>query len=92
MKITYYGHACVGIKTGDFSILVDPFITGNPLASHINVDEIPADFILLTHAHNDHVLDVERIAERTHATIISTYEVAVYFEQKGYKEIGRAHV
>jgi len=85
MKITYYGHACVGIKTGDFSILVDPFITGNPLASHINVDEIPADFILLTHAHNDHVLDVERIAERTHATIISTYEVAVYFEQKGFK-------
>lgn len=85
MKITYYGHACLGITTQNFNILVDPFISGNSLASHINIDEIPADFILLTHAHRDHILDVERIVKRTNALIISTYEVAVYFEQKGFK-------
>jgi len=84
MKITYYGHACLGITTQNINIVVDPFISGNSLASHINIDEIPADFILLTHAHQDHILDVERIAKRTNALIISTYEVAVYFEQKGY--------
>lgn len=85
MKITYYGHACLGITTQNFNVVVDPFISGNSLASHINIDEIPADFILLTHAHQDHILDVERIAKRTNALIISTYEVAVHFEQKGFK-------
>lgn len=85
MKITYYGHACLGITTQNINIVVDPFISGNSLASHINIDEIPADFILLTHAHQDHILDVERIAKRTNALIISTYEVALYFEQKGFK-------
>ena len=83
MKITFYGHACIGIKVKDVHILVDPFISGNPKASHIDINSLEADFILLTHAHQDHILDVEAIAKRTDAVIISNYEIASYFGNKG---------
>ncbi|MDY0780007.1 metal-dependent hydrolase [Tenacibaculum sp. IB213877] len=85
MKITFYGHACFGIQAGNTHILIDPFITGNPLASHININDIKADYILLTHAHQDHVLDVEAIAERTGATIVSNYEIVAYYGAKNLK-------
>jgi L-ascorbate metabolism protein UlaG (beta-lactamase superfamily) len=84
MKITYYGHACVGIEFDGHSLLVDPFISANPLAAAIDIDHIPADFILLTHAHQDHILDVDRIAARTQATIVSNYEIVSHFQAKGF--------
>jgi L-ascorbate metabolism protein UlaG (beta-lactamase superfamily) len=84
MKITFYGHACLGIEVNETSILVDPFISGNPKAAHIDIDAIEADYILLTHAHQDHILDVERIAKRTNAMIISNYEIATYYGSLGY--------
>ncbi|WP_159950496.1 metal-dependent hydrolase [Polaribacter septentrionalilitoris] len=84
MKITFYGHACFGIEIEKTNILIDPFITGNELASDIDVTKIKADYILLTHAHQDHVLDVEVIAERTGATIVSNYEIAMYYQAKGF--------
>lgn len=83
MKITFYGHACIGIQVSDIHILVDPFITGNPKASHIDINSIKADFILLTHAHQDHILDAETIAKRTEAVIVSNYEIAVHYGNKG---------
>ena len=85
MKITFYGHACIGIEISGKHILVDPFISGNPNASHININDIKADFIMLTHAHNDHTLDVEAIAKNNDAAIIAGYEVAVYYGNKGFK-------
>ena len=85
MKITFYGHACLGITIKDINILVDPFITGNEKASHINVDNLQADYILLTHAHQDHILDVESIASRNNATIISNYEIVTYYQSKGFE-------
>ncbi|OSY88329.1 hydrolase [Tenacibaculum holothuriorum] len=85
MKITFYGHACFGIDINGTSIIVDPFITGNPLASNININDIKADYILVTHAHQDHVLDVETIAERTGATIVSNYEIVMYYGAKSLK-------
>jgi L-ascorbate metabolism protein UlaG (beta-lactamase superfamily) len=84
MKIKFYGHACIGIEVSGKHILVDPFITGNPKAAHIDINTISADYILLTHAHQDHILDVEVIATRTGATIVSTYEVATYYGNKGF--------
>lgn len=84
MKIKFYGHACIGIEVSGKHILVDPFITGNPKAAHIDSNAISADYILLTHAHQDHILDVEAIATRTGATIVSTYEVASYYGNKGF--------
>lgn len=85
MKITFYGHACLGIQTQGKSILVDPFISGNEKASHINIDDIEADYILITHAHQDHVLDVETIAKRTGAVIVSNYEIVTHYQELGYK-------
>lgn len=85
MKITYYGHACLGIQIKDTNILVDPFITGNEKAAHIDINTIEADYILVTHAHQDHTLDVEAIAKRTGATIVSNYEIVTYYQNMGFK-------
>lgn len=82
MKITYYGHSALGIIINDIHIIVDPFISGNPKASEIDVKQLKADYILLTHAHSDHVLDVEEIAERTGATIIANHEIATYYNTR----------
>ena len=83
MRITFYGHACLGIEIDNTSILVDPFITGNPKASGIDIESLNPDFILITHAHQDHILDVEAIAKRSKATIISNYEIVTYYQNKG---------
>ena len=85
MKITFYGHASLGIEVGGKNIIVDPFITGNPLASAIDINSLKADYILLTHAHGDHVLDVEAIANRTQATIVSNAEIASYYAKLGFQ-------
>ncbi|WP_136481185.1 metal-dependent hydrolase [Cognatitamlana onchidii] len=83
MKITFYGHASLGIQVGDVNILVDPFISANPKASHIDINTLEADYILVTHAHQDHILDVEAIAKRTGAQIVSNFEIVSYFEKLG---------
>lgn len=85
MKITFYGHASLGIEVGGKNIIVDPFITGNPLASAVDINSLKADYILLTHAHGDHVLDVEAIANRTQATIVSNAEIASYYAKLGFQ-------
>lgn len=82
MKITFYGHASLGIEVGGKHILVDPFISANPLASHIDITTLKADYILLTHAHGDHILDVEAIAKRTGAVIVSNAEIADYYAKR----------
>ena len=85
MKITFYGHASLGITIGDKKIIVDPFISANELAKHIDINQLEADYILVTHAHGDHILDVETIANNTGATIVSNAEIAGYYENKGFK-------
>lgn len=85
MKITFYGQSSLGIEVGGKNIIVDPFISANELASDINIDELKADYILVTHAHGDHTLDVEAIAKRTGSTIVSNAEIATYYEKKGFK-------
>ncbi|MFN0728923.1 metal-dependent hydrolase [Polaribacter gochangensis] len=85
MKITFYGHSCFGIEINNIHIVVDPFITGNPKASHLDVDSLKADYILVTHAHQDHVLDVEKIAHNTGAIILSNFEIVNYFMAKKLK-------
>ena len=83
MKITFYGHASLGIEVSGKHILIDPFISANPKASHIDLSTLKADYILLTHAHQDHILDAETIAKNTGAIIVSNYEIATYFGNKG---------
>ncbi|WGH26965.1 MAG: metal-dependent hydrolase [Candidatus Bostrichicola ureolyticus] len=90
MIITYYSHSTFSISFENTIILVDPFFTDNPL--FINkldiLSNIKADYILITHAHYDHVSDVENIAIRTKALIISNYEIANYYSNKGLKTYG----
>lgn len=85
MKITFYGHASLGIEVGGKNIIVDPFITANELAKNIDIMQLKADYILITHAHGDHVLDVEAIANNTGAVIVSNAEITSYYEKKGHK-------
>lgn len=85
MKITFYGHASLGIEVAGKHILVDPYISANPKASHINIINLKADYILLTHAHQDHILDAEVIAKRTNAIIVSNAEIAGHYSKKGLK-------
>ncbi len=87
MKLTYYGHACWGVEVKGKKLLFDPFISPNELASHVNVDEIEADYILITHGHEDHVADVESIAKRTGAKVVSNFEIVNWFGAKGIENI-----
>jgi L-ascorbate metabolism protein UlaG (beta-lactamase superfamily) len=64
-------------------LLLDPFISGNPLAKNIDVKNVPADFILVSHGHEDHLADVVEIARRTNALVIANFEVATWLNQKG---------
>jgi L-ascorbate metabolism protein UlaG (beta-lactamase superfamily) len=83
MKITYLGHAALSIEAHGQTILVDPYISENKLAKDIDIDKLEANYILITHAHGDHILDVEVIAKRTGAKVISNFEIVTYFENKG---------
>ncbi|WP_298533915.1 metal-dependent hydrolase [uncultured Algibacter sp.] len=83
MKITFYGHASLGIQVNDIHILVDPFISANPKASCIDINSLKADYILVTHAHQDHIVDVEAIAKRTGSLVISNFEIVSYYEKLG---------
>lgn len=87
MKLTYYGHACFSVEFGGRTLLFDPFITPNELASSIEVTAIPANYILVTHGHADHVADVIDIAKRTGATVIAGYEVAQWFMAQGLEQV-----
>lgn len=73
--ITWYGHATIGLEVGKYKILVDPFFSGNPSAA-VSADQVPADFILVSHGHGDHVGDAVSIARRTKALVISNFEIA----------------
>jgi L-ascorbate metabolism protein UlaG (beta-lactamase superfamily) len=86
MKVTYYGHACFGAQVGNKALLFDPFITGNELAKQVDIAKIPADYILISHGHADHMADAGEIAKRTGATIISNYEVTVWFNKQGIEK------
>src|SRR4030095_1922370 len=87
MKFTYYGHACFAVEAGGKTLLFDPFITPNPLAEKIDTKTITADFILISHGHDDHVADVVAIAQRTGATVIAPFEVGSWFEKKGLENV-----
>jgi len=86
MKITFYGQNSLHIKVSGKYIMVDPFISGNPLSKDsVDIQSLKADYILLTHAHQDHVLDAEAIAKNTGATIVSNYEIAMHYQELGMK-------
>ncbi len=89
MKFTYYGHSCFSVVIEDKILLFDPFITYNELANNIvDVDAIPADFILLSHGHVDHTADCVRIATRTGAKVICSWEIHEWLNKQ---EVANTH-
>lgn len=83
MHITYFGHSCFGVEVNGKHILFDPFISGNELASAIDVNTVKADYILVSHGHGDHVADLVSIAKRTNATVVCNWEISVWLNKQG---------
>ncbi|MGQ9574229.1 MAG: metal-dependent hydrolase [Thermoguttaceae bacterium] len=81
-ELTWLGHGTWSIAAGGHRIVLDPFLDDSPVAP-IRADEVEADFILVSHGHSDHTADVEKIARRTGATIISCFEICEWYAQKG---------
>jgi len=87
MKITYYGHSCFLVETARHRLIIDPFLTDNPTASIAAVD-VRCDYVLLSHAHDDHTGDALPLAKANDATIIANFEIAEYYSAKGAKTHG----
>ncbi len=87
MKFTYYGHACFQVETIGKKILFDPFITNNPLASHININDIDTDYILVSHGHDDHIDNCVAIAQATNARVVCNYEIYQWLEKQKLRKI-----
>lgn len=83
MNFTYYGQSCFSVIINGKQVLFDPFITPNELAKHIDVDSIPADYILLTHGHSDHIADCIHIAKRTGALVVCSWEISEWLHKQG---------
>ena len=83
MKFTYYGHSTFAVAVNGKSILFDPFITQNDLAKHIDIGNIKADYILVSHGHADHVADCVALAEMTEAKVVCSWEIHEWLHKKG---------
>ena len=85
MEVKFLGHGCLEISVNNKCIIVDPFISGNPKNNITQLNSLSPDYIFITHAHQDHVLDVEKIADRSDAVIVSNFEITTYYEKLGYQ-------
>ncbi len=91
IKVTWYGHATLGIEIDGTMLLVDPFFTGNPAAT-VTAKDVMADYILVTHGHSDHVGDVVEIARRTGAMVIGNFEIAEWVGKQGVEKTHGQHI
>jgi L-ascorbate metabolism protein UlaG (beta-lactamase superfamily) len=83
MNFTYLGHACFAIEINGYKIIVDPFIKGNELAKHIDFNSLQADYIFVSHGHEDHIADCIALALQTNATVIANWEICGWLQNKG---------
>jgi len=94
IKIQYLGHAAFALDFDGIKVLIDPYLSGNPVAP-IKPEEAQADFILVTHGHGDHLGDTIAIAQRTRAVAISNAEISTWLQGKGVnthaQHIGGGH-
>jgi len=79
-RVCWLGHAALLLESGGRTVLIDPFLTGNPKAA-VAADKVPADLILISHGHGDHVGDAVAIAKRTGATVATNYEIGEWLEK-----------
>jgi L-ascorbate metabolism protein UlaG (beta-lactamase superfamily) len=87
IQVTWLSHSTFQLTIGGYKVLLDPFLTGNPLAT-VTPGQIEADFIVLSHGHGDHVGDTPAIAKRTGATIVANNEIGIWLRNKhGLKNV-----
>ena len=79
-RVRWLGHSALLIESNGRTVLIDPFLTGNPKAA-IKADDVTADLILISHGHGDHVGDSVAIAQRTGATVASNYEISEWLQR-----------
>jgi len=83
LKLVFHGHSCWEVDNGKHRLLIDPFLTGNPLAD-VGPDHFEKlDAIVITHGHGDHIGDSVDIAKRTGALVVSNFEIVNYFGARG---------
>lgn len=91
MKLTWLGHSAFLLENGDAQVLIDPFLSGNPVAS-AKPEQFSPQTILLTHAHNDHVGDTVAIAKRAGSKVIATFELGTWIGTQGVENaVGANH-
>ena len=82
-KLTFCGHACVLVESKQGNVIIDPFLTGNPMASH-TMEEIPQlSAVIVTHGHADHLGDSVPLAKKHGAPVVATFELACYCQNQG---------
>ena len=91
LRISWLSHACFLIEADRTKILIDPFVTDNPLAP-VKADDVDADFILVSHGHGDHIGDTISIAKRTGATVVSNYEIQNWVVNQGIENAHPLHI
>src|SRR5437660_11139439 len=82
MEVRLLGHECFDHSDGDATVLIDPFLSGNPRAA-IAAEDAAATTILLTHGHSDHIGDTVDIAKRTGAPVMAIVELAGEIGEEG---------
>ena len=83
MELIYHGHSCFEVRFLNDTLLIDPFITSNPLVKNKNISGFKPDYILITHGHSDHMADAEMIAKNSGAIVISNFEITTWLGERG---------
>lgn len=90
MKLTWYGHSAFKIEFDDTSILIDPFLTGNPsFPEELSVDQVSdgVTHVVLTHGHDDHIGDAVEILKKSGAQLTSNFEICMWANRQGVNNI-----
>lgn len=86
MKAIYYGHSSVMLELEGATVLFDPFISPNPRAAHIDINRLKPNYIVLSHAHDDHVADVAAIQKNSQAKVMAIVETAMWVNRQDIPE------
>ena len=92
MTLTYLGHSAFYLVSGDWKVLIDPFLSGNPRSPKSVVDFPELSHILVTHGHHDHIGDTVQLARQTGALVVCNYELGHYFRGLGLEHVHTMHL